>query len=103
MEFYGKLGVKEAECAVLAQAQPFRDYLYVSPHGTRLFQLRLSELERLLCAASTRTSLALFDRLTVEVNLAELPARWLQQWGYGDEAALLDTLQGDRYAEAAGG
>ena len=36
--FYTEVGVSEQGLRQLAQAQPFRDYLYVSPLGTRLFQ-----------------------------------------------------------------
>jgi type IV secretion system protein VirB4 len=50
--FYTDVGVSDRGLHQLAQAQPFRDYLYVSPLGTRLFQCTLSPVERLLCAAS---------------------------------------------------
>jgi type IV secretion system protein VirB4 len=94
--FYTDIGVSEHGLRQLAQAQPFRDYLYVSPLGTRLFQCTLSPVERLLCAASRLEELAVLDTMTEKVPTSELPAAWLRHWGYDHEAAaLMDTEEGD--------
>ena len=89
--FYTDIGVSDHGVRQLAQAQPFRDYLYVSPLGTRLFQCTLSPVERLLCAASRLEELAVLDTDGRENPTHALPAAWLRQWGYDEEAALLHT------------
>ena len=90
--FYESLGVGETEIQLLAQAQPLRDYLYRSPLGTRLFQLRLSPLERVLCAASRPEELqVLADLLRQETPDTLVPA-WLRHWGYHEEAVLVEDL-----------
>jgi hypothetical protein len=85
--FYTKVGVSEKALWQLAQAQPFRDYLYVSPLGTRLFQCTLSPVERLLCAASRLDELAVLEHLAATTPPDVLPAAWLRHWGYDEEAA----------------
>ena len=87
--FYTDVGVSDRGRRQLAQAQPFRDYLYVSPLGMRLFQCTLSPVERLLCAASRLEELAVLDTLAAEVPPDMLPAAWLRHWGYDEEAAFL--------------
>jgi type IV secretion system protein VirB4 len=87
--FYTDVGVSDDALHQLAQAQPLRDYLYVSPLGTRLFQCTLSPVERLLCAASRLEELTVLDRMAEKIPHDQLPAAWLQQWGYDDEAAIL--------------
>jgi len=87
--FYDDLGVSDRALRRLVQGRPFRDYLYTSPLGTRMFQCALSPVERLLCAASTLEELAVLDDLALQYRPDELPAAWLRHWGYPDEAALL--------------
>ena len=89
--FYTDVGVSDDGLQQLAQAQPFRDYLYVSPLGTRLFQCTLSPVERLLCAASRLDELAVLETMAEKIPAHELPAAWLRQWGYDEEAAILTT------------
>jgi type IV secretion system protein VirB4 len=87
--FYTEIGVAERGLQQLAQAHPFRDYLYVSPLGTRLFQCTLSPVERLLCAASRLDELAVLDTMAAQVPARALPAAWLRHWGQEEAAALL--------------
>lgn len=89
--FYTAMGVEDGSLRDLAQAQPFRDYLYVSPLGTRMFQCTLSPVERLLCAASRLDELAVLDTMAATLPAPALPAAWLRCWGYNDEAAALDA------------
>ena len=93
--FYTDVGVSEKGLRQLAHAQPFRDYLYVSPLGTRLFQCTLSPVERLLCAASRLEELAVLETLAAQVSPDMLPAAWLRHWGYDEEAAFLMPEEGD--------
>ncbi len=94
--FYTKVGVSEKALRQLARAQPFRDYLYVSPLGTRLFQCTLSPVERLLCAASRLEELAVLETLAATTPPDLLPAAWLRHWGYNEEAVyLMPAHEGD--------
>jgi type IV secretion system protein VirB4 len=94
--FYTEIGVSDHGVEQLAQAQPFRDYLYVSPLGTRLFQCTLSPVERLLCAASRLDELAVLDTMAETISARDLPATWLGHWGFDEEAATLThTDEGD--------
>ena len=43
---YRKMGLRPGEIAAIAMARPFSDYLYKTKEGTRLYQLRLSPLQR---------------------------------------------------------
>lgn len=98
--FYDDMGLGEGEIAMLHRAQRLRDYLYKSPLGTRLFQVVLSEVERLLCAASTLEELDVLTRLVETTPAAELEQAWLRHWGHEEEAALLERLkQAERQPE----
>jgi type IV secretion system protein TrbE len=87
--YYEELLVSERSLQRLSVAQPFRDYLYVSPLGQRLFQCHLSPVERLLCAASSLEEQAVIDDMVQVCSPEELPAAWLDYWGFSAEAALL--------------
>jgi type IV secretion system protein VirB4 len=89
---YLDMGCDEEEIAMIAQAQPLLEYLFKSPQGTRRFQLRLSPLERLNCAASSLEEIAICDHLLGEVGQEGLPAAWQRHWGFHEEAELLEHL-----------
>ena len=88
--FYHSVGLTEEELSLLVNAQPLRDYLYRSPLGTRVFQLRLSPVERLLCAASRMEELEVLDELRTRETTETLPGAWLRHWGHHDEADVLE-------------
>jgi len=90
--FYDALQVPPWALEQLAMAEPFRDYLYTSELGTKMFQCTLSPVERLLCAASSLEELDVLDHLAGLYPPEELPAAWLRHWGYPQEAALLDPV-----------
>jgi len=94
--FYESLGLGETELQLLAQAQPLRDYLYRSPLGIRLFQLRLSPLERILCAASRPEELQVLADLMQQERPETLVSAWLRHWGHSEEAALVEHLHKER-------
>ena len=98
--FYDDMGLNDAEIAMLQQAQARRDYLYKSPLGTRLFQVSLSRLERLLCAASTLEELAVLDEMVERVPLEALPSAWLRHWGEIEGAEQLE--QAMQYGQKEG-
>jgi type IV secretion system protein VirB4 len=84
--FYADCGLSPTHCAVLARSTPKQDYLYQSGADIRRFQLTLSPIERLLCAASTVDEIAQF-RALASSNLTEpLLAAWLRLHGYHEEA-----------------
>jgi type IV secretion system protein TrbE len=87
--FYLDMQCTEDDLAMIAQGQPFQDYLFVSPQGKRRFQLRLSPWERLNCAASTLEEIAVAEQLMAEVGQVALPVAWQQHWRYHEEAGLL--------------
>jgi type IV secretion system protein TrbE len=88
--FYEDLGLRERGLQQLAGATPFRDYLYVSPLGTRMFQCHLHPVQRAMCAPTTLEELAALDALARTVAPEDLEAAWLRQCGFHDQAAYLD-------------
>jgi hypothetical protein len=85
---YQACGLTEAHIGLLAQARPKQDYLYKTDAGTRLFQLRLGPIERLLCAASTPDEIAMLQALQHAPRTEPLPAAWLRRHGLAEEADL---------------
>jgi type IV secretion system protein VirB4 len=84
--FYASCGLSPHHCAVLARSTPKQDYLYQSDAGMRRFQLTLSPIERLLCAASTVDEIAQLRSLSQAPKREPLPAAWLRLNGYFEEA-----------------
>jgi type IV secretory pathway VirB4 component len=93
---YQAMGVTEHSLHRLATGQRYRDYLYVSPEGQRMFQCTLSPVERALCAASRPEELAVLAKLVMEVTPEALPGVWLRHWGYPEAAAVLDQSDEER-------
>ena len=93
--YYEALQVPGYGIEQIAMAQPFRDYLYSSPLGTRMTQSALSPSERLQCAASSMEELAVFDAMLAEIPRADLPAKWLRHWGYHEHARYLEPVKED--------
>jgi type IV secretion/conjugal transfer VirB4 family ATPase len=83
---YAACGLTEAQMSLLAMAQEHRDYLYKSEEGTRMFQLRLTDIERCLVAASRPDEIRALRALAEGPQTEPLPAAWLRQQGQ-DEAA----------------
>ena len=88
---YEQLGLPKHVLQRLSQARAYRDYLYSSPHGHRVFQCALSKPERLLCAASSKEEINLLHLYRQEYSPEELPIRWLEHFGCEEEASLLAT------------
>jgi len=96
MPQYRKVGLTPAEIALIAHGTRKRDYLYKSPLGVRVFQCPLSEPERLLVAASTPDELRALAQLEAQVAAHALPAAWLRQHGYAEEAEAYEDFCVDR-------
>jgi type IV secretion system protein VirB4 len=94
--FYEDMMVPEHVLRWLMMGQPMRDYVYWSPYGHRRYQCALSPVERLLCAASTQSELAVLDELAGKYGPEELPGMWLRYWGYPAEAALVSPPHVER-------
>ena len=88
---YRAVGLQPGQIARLALARPHADYLYKTATATRMFQLRLSPLERLLCAASTQEEIARMRTLVAQGEHEALGAAWLRASGYPAEAELFET------------
>lgn len=102
---YHACGLSDGQIALIAQARPKQDYLYTSEAGTRLFQLRLGPIERLLCAASTPEERTALRALSLQTLDEPLPAAWLRANGLADKAdmyaAQFDSVVHSRGARAA--
>jgi type IV secretion system protein VirB4 len=85
---YAACGLTDAHIQLLAYAQEHRDYLYHSAEGIRLFQLRLTELERSLVAASRPDEIRALRTLADGPLTEPLPAMWMRQCNLHEEADL---------------
>jgi type IV secretory pathway VirB4 component len=85
---YAACGLTDAHLSLLAQAQQYRDYLYKSEEGVRLFQCRLTDVERCLVAASRPDEIRALRALTDGPLTEPLPAAWLRQCNFHEEADL---------------
>jgi type IV secretion system protein VirB4 len=95
---YRKVGLQPGQIQTLAMARPHCDYLYKTATATRLFQLRLSPVERLLCAASTQAEIARLRELVGQERTESLGAAWLRSWGYAAEADIFEAQYARRAA-----
>jgi len=85
---YAACGLSEAHIGLLAQATEHCDYLYKTDQGTRMFQLRLTDVERTLVAASRPEEIAALRTLVARMLEEPLPAAWLRHSGLSEEADL---------------
>jgi type IV secretion system protein VirB4 len=76
-EAYLKLGLSEHEIAIIANAQPKRQYYFHSSLGRRLFTLDLGPIALALCAATGQQDVAQARELLQEHGLALFLAAWL--------------------------
>jgi type IV secretion system protein VirB4 len=83
---YRACGLTDAHIGLIAASRQKQDYLYKTEAGTRLFQLRLGPVERLLCAASTPQEIAALRALQEQPLHEPLPAAWLRSNGLIEEA-----------------
>jgi type IV secretion system protein VirB4 len=90
--FYEDCGLTATHRAVLARSTPTQDYLYQSEAGMRRYQLSLSPLERLMCAASKPHEIAEMKNLVASPLTESLPAAWLRLKGYPHEADIYEEF-----------
>jgi type IV secretion system protein VirB4 len=60
-DFYRGFGLNDQQIAIIANAQPKREYYFTSPSGNRLFSLALGELGLAYCAATSADDQGLAD------------------------------------------
>jgi type IV secretion system protein VirB4 len=87
-EFYERIGFNERQIEIVATALPKREYYVASPEGRRLFDMALGPVALSFAGASGKEDLKQIAALKAEHGDG-WPARWLQQRGIGDAAALL--------------
>jgi type IV secretion system protein VirB4 len=88
---YRSVGLHPGQIQTIAMARRHADYLYKSATATRLFQMQLSPVERLLVAASTQDEIAALRALQTQDLEESLCAAWLRSQGYPQEADLFET------------
>jgi type IV secretion system protein VirB4 len=91
---YAACGLTDAQIQLLALAQEHRDYLYKSDQGTRMFQLRLTDVERTLVAASRPEEIRGLRALAEGPQPEPLPAAWLRHNGLDEAADLYNEYLG---------
>ena len=78
-KFYEMMGLTESDIQIVANAVPKREYYYLSPEGSRLFELRLGPIALAYCAVSDRESLAKRERF--EEKYGDWIPSWEQECG----------------------
>lgn len=75
-DFYKQFGLNDAQIAIIADATPKREYYYMSPLGTRLFNLALGDVALAFVAASSKEQVKECKRL-VEKHGDEWAYHWM--------------------------
>jgi len=86
---YEGFGLNDRQIAIIAQAQPKRDYYYQSRLGNRLFDLGLGPIALAFAATSTPEEQRAIDRVLEAEEPKGFPAAWLRQRGLDWAADLL--------------
>ncbi|MEH3036027.1 MAG: conjugal transfer protein TrbE [Sphingomonas adhaesiva] len=89
---YRRFGLNDRQIEILARATPKRDYYCQSRHGNRLFELGLSDVALVLCAASSRIDQQAIAAIVAEHSRAGFLAAWLRHRGVGWAADLIPDL-----------
>jgi type IV secretory pathway VirB4 component len=93
---YRSVGLQPGQIQTIAMARRHADYLYKSATAVRLFQMRLSPLERLLVAASTQEEIAALRDLQAQDREESLCAAWLRAQGHAQEADIFEQQYADK-------
>ncbi|HDU8201807.1 TPA: conjugal transfer protein TrbE [Legionella pneumophila] len=87
---YERMGLNPRQIDIIAQAQPKRDYYYVSEKGQRLYQLALGPYALAFVGATDPDSIARMQQLE-----SQFGAAWVSQW------LLEQGIHNEPYGEAA--
>ncbi|KGP63162.1 hypothetical protein EP47_14195 [Legionella norrlandica] len=87
---YERMGLNPRQIDIIAQAQPKRDYYYVSEKGQRLYQLALGSMALAFVGATDPDSIARMKQLELKYSDG-----WVSQW------LTEKGIQLEQYGEAA--
>jgi type IV secretion system protein VirB4 len=90
---YASFGLNDRQIAIIATAQPKRDYYYQSRLGKRLFDLGLGPLAQAFATTGTPADQRAIDRVVSAHGLAAFPAAWLRERGLRWAADLMQNFQ----------
>src|SRR5205823_13182606 len=91
---YEGFGLNDRQIAIIAQAQPKRDYYYQSRLGNRLFDLGLGPVALAFAATSTPEDQRAIERVLEMSKGGPFAAAWLRQRGLEWAATLLQQHEG---------
>ncbi|MDY0215037.1 MAG: conjugal transfer protein TrbE [Bacilli bacterium] len=74
-DFYKQFGLNDAQINIIVEAIPKREYYYVSPLGTRLFNLALGDIALSFVGASSKEQIKECKRLVAQYGEA-----WPYEW-----------------------
>ncbi|MDY6861251.1 MAG: conjugal transfer protein TrbE, partial [Pseudomonadota bacterium] len=89
---YRRFGLNDRQIEILARATPKRDYYCQSRRGNRLFELGLSEVGLVLCAASAKSDQTRIAELVAEHGREGFLAAWLRERRVDWAAELIPNL-----------
>lgn len=95
-EIYRSFGLSDRQIALIAAAQPKREYYFQSPDGARLFDLDLGPVALAVCAASDQALQAEISDVLGEAGRDGFTAAWLRRRGLPWAAELLAAHAADR-------
>jgi type IV secretion system protein VirB4 len=90
---YASFGLNDRQIAIIATAQPKRDYYYQSRLGNRLFDLGLGPVALAFAATGTPVDQRAIDRVVSAQGLAAFPTAWLRERSLGWAADLMQNFQ----------
>jgi type IV secretion system protein VirB4 len=88
---YAGFGLNDRQIAIIAHAQPKRDYYYQSRLGNRLFDLDLGPVALAFAATGTPEDQRAIDKVWQAGAPADFPKAWLRHRGLTWAADLLDS------------
>ena len=88
---YAGFGLNDRQIAIIAHAQPKRDYYYQSRLGNRLFDLDLGPVALAFAATGTPEDQRAIDKVWRESDPAHFPQAWLRHRGLDWAAELVAT------------
>jgi len=86
---YAGFGLNDRQIAIIAQAQPKRDYYYQSRLGNRLFDLDLGPVALAFAAAGRQEDQRAIDQILQPDDASAFPAAWLRHRGLDWAADLI--------------
>jgi type IV secretion system protein VirB4 len=89
---YEGFGLNSRQIAIVATAQPKRDYYYQSRLGNRVFDLGLGSVALSFAAASTPEDQRTIDAVSAGVASSDFAAAWLRHRGLGWAADLIPSF-----------